>query len=308
MTLLNEVTWSDDLPADCNRVRQQLHKDGYSLVRNLIPLDDMQKLRMIVGEHLGRSGARFSLGKTQPNAAAHIAELSFIFAHPRVVSLFSGVFGAGSAVFTRHCDIHKNMVSGWHKDSGESVEGGYFKGDYFNAEECEVYKIALYLQDSTPTSGLSIVPGSHHDATVAPTEVLQLPSRLGDAVVFDVRLTHTGQLPDTFESGLKVLAKTLKRSNRQGEDPRIVTVLHDLYWRLLRREDRQSVFFTFGQSNAFTFDFAAANLARQARQLGESVGNNMGNLSALADDLHRQGILTYGVNIGGNEVAADAER
>jgi hypothetical protein len=88
--------------------------------------------------------------------------------------------------------------------------------EMITAERCEFYAIALYLQDSIPKSGLSIVSESHHDPNVAPDEVLQLPSRLGEAVIFDVRLTHTGQLPDAVETGPDGLTGAMKGGNWQG--------------------------------------------------------------------------------------------
>lgn len=303
--MLNEVTWNDERPVDFEQVRKCLLEDGYVLIRSLIPTADILKLREVVAAHLKSGGACYQLGKTQPNAASCVPELTFIFRHRRVLDLFRQIFGYGSAVFTRHCDIHKNMVSGWHKDSGESVKGGYFKGDYFRADDCEVYKIALYLQDSTSLSGLTIEPRSHRSARIGGGEKLQVPTKLGDAVIFDVRLTHTGQLPDKIERGLQAIAALINGGHRRRQDPRIITQLHDLYWRLIGCADRMSVFFTFGRANAFTFDFAAANLDRQERQLSESGEGNRGELTELAENLSRQGVLTYGVNVGERKVASE---
>lgn len=297
---LNEVHWSDETPADFSRVADMLRTDGYALVRGMIDEADMLRLRGIVGDHLDGGGARYSLGKTQPNAAAHVPSLDFIFRHPRVVALFRGIFGNGSTVFTRHCDIHKNMVSGWHKDSGESVKGGYFKGDYFGADDCQVYKIALYLQDSTPQSGLTIEPRSHRTPRIRGGEAIQIPTRMGDAVIFDVRLSHTGQLPDKVERGLKLFSRLLNKGRRNGEDTRFVTWLHDRYWRLLGRADRMSVF--------FTYDFAAANIDRQARQIAEESANRIEDVREIASNLESQGVLTYGINAGNEEPALETVR
>ncbi len=292
----NVVRWNDEV--DFAQVQRLLSEDGYVLVRGLLPLVEILRLREVVGTHLANGGARFQLGKTQPNAAAHLPELDSTFRHPAVVSLFRGILGSGTTVFTRHCDVHKNMVSGWHKDSGETVRGGYFTGDYFGDDTCQVFKIAIYLQDSTPTSGLTVRHGSHRSADMTFGNVVQIPSRVGDAVVFDVRLTHTGQLPDPAERFMKVLSMALRRGRREGEDPRFVTRLHEMYGRLAGRDDRMSVFFTFGRDNVFTHQFAAANLDRQARQLGEFTGITPRAITALAEGLSREGILTFGVNAG----------
>lgn len=304
--LLNEVTWTNERPVDIDYVRRNLREDGYVLVRNLIPKDDIRRLRDIVGAHLRYGGVRYQLGNTQPNAAASVPELGFIFSHPRIAGMFRKIFGDSSAVFTRHCDIHRNMVSGWHKDSGESVKGGYFKGDYFAADDCEVFKIALYLQDSTPTSALKIEPGSHRSSRVTGGEKVQLPTRAGDAVIFDVRLSHAGQLPDPVERVLQAAVALINGGHRKSEDPSIITRLHDVYWRLIGRADRMSVFFTFGRCNEFTFDFASANLGRQASQISGEIGDDNTKLINLAQTLYRQGVFTYGVNVG--DVASEPKR
>ena len=134
---------------DSKEIRTALDRDGYIIVRDLVPPEDVAEIREVVKTHLDSNGVPLRLGKTQPDTSARIPELARVFTHTQVVELFRGFLGPESTVFTRHCDAHMNMVSGWHKDSGESVVGGYFKGDYFASPACQVFKIALYLQDST---------------------------------------------------------------------------------------------------------------------------------------------------------------
>ncbi len=305
---LNDVHWADGASMDFDCVAEMLRVDGYALIRGMFEPEDIQRLRDIVGGHLEEGGARYSLGKTQPNAAAHVPALGFIFTHPHVVALFRGIFGHRTTMFTRHCDIHKNMVSGWHKDSGETVKGGYFKDDYFAADDCQVYKIAVYLQDATPLSGLTIEPRSHRTARIRGGDTLQLPTRIGDAVIFDVRLSHSGQLPDTVERGLKLLSRLFNKGRRNGQDAKLVTWLHDVYWHFLGRADRMSTFFTFGRANVFTYDFAAANLDRQARQFSQTAKDSVDNVQDIAAELDRQGVLTYGIGIGTEEHALEMAR
>ena len=158
-----------------------------------------------------------------------------------------------------------NMLSGWHKDSGEAF-GGYFRGDYFVAEDCRVYKIGIYLQDSDRRSALRVRPGSHRSPSLLYGDELDIATRVGDVVVFDVRLSHTGQLPDPVEKAIKAINVLVTRNDRTREDTRIASALKRAYWRVVGRKDRLSLFFTYGYPNSHTYDFSFFNIVRQSKQ------------------------------------------
>ena len=269
-------------------MRQALDDDGIFVVRNALSQAEIGELRDILLRHLPRRGLRFSLGKTQPNAAEKVPDLAFIFAHPRILTVVKQVLGETNVVFTGHCDIHMNMLSGWHKDSGETVPGGYFTGPYMTSADCRVFKVAIYLQDTGRRDSFTARLGSHRETDLSIGKEISVQSRTGDIVVFDVRITHTGQLPDPFEKGLKGLSLALNRGQRHREDPAWVSRVKALYWKLIGRRDRLSVFFTFGAANTFTYDFARANMSRQARQ-GAACGS-AGLPPKLRDALESEGV------------------
>ncbi len=279
----SEFSWPVDA-ASTDEMRRALTDDGILLVRDVLSADEIAKLREIVTSHLTASGRRLSLGKTQPNASLQVPELSFLFAHPKIVEIMSRLLGSDNVVFTGHCDIHMNMLSGWHKDSGETVPGGYFKGDYMDAEDCRVYKVAIYLQDTGERDSFSARLGSHRKADLTSGELVKAYSRRGDLVIFDVRLSHTGQLPDLVEKTLKAASLGLNCGSRDKEDNRAVSALKQAYWKLMGRRNRLSTFFTYGADNRFTEDFASANMNRQNRQGANAEGLFSGDLIAgLAD-------------------------
>ncbi|WP_179474485.1 phytanoyl-CoA dioxygenase family protein [Mycolicibacterium vinylchloridicum] len=269
-------------------MRQALDEDGIFVVRNVLSAEEVGQLRGILRQHLTGSGVRLSLGRTQPNAAAKVPALSFIFAHPQIVQVITQVLGESNVVFTGHCDIHMNMLSGWHKDSGETVPGGYFTGPYMTSPDCRVYKVAIYLQDTGPRDGFTARLGSHRYTDLTTGEKLTARSHIGDIVVFDVRITHTGQLPDPVEKGLKGLSRVLNKGQRDKQDPQWVSRLKAAYWKAIGRRDRLSVFFTYGAPNSFTYDFAEANMTRQARQ-GADAGST-GLPPRLREALENEGV------------------
>lgn len=271
-------------------MRQALEQDGIFVVRNVLTHDEVTKLRDILLRHLPERGLRFSLGKTQPNAAEKVPDLSFIFAHPRILEILKQVLGDAGVVFTGHCDIHMNMLSGWHKDSGETVPGGYFKGPYMTSPDCRVFKVAIYLQDTGRRDGFTARLGSHRETDHGAGEAAKVESRIGDIVLFDVRITHTGQLPDLVEKGLKGLSLALNGRSRDRQDSLWISRIKSLYWKLIGRRDRLSVFFTYGAPNQFTYDFAEANMSRQARQ--GAIGNDA-MPQGLVEALEAQGVSVF---------------
>ena len=256
--------WTGPAMLDAAALRQTMATDGALVMRGLLSPDEIRQLREDVRARLLSRGRRLSLGKTQPNAALENPELAWAVAHPNIVQVFKALID--QPLFTGHCDIHMNMLSGWHKDSGE-LYGGYFSGDYFHAGECQVYKAAIYLQKAGRRDGLTVKPGSHRTETHA-GESCKIMNEIGDVVFFDVRISHTGQLPDLVESGLKAAGKIATRGSRIQQEPAWLFGAKEAYWKAIGRRDRLSMFFTYGAANRFTVEFAEANMDRQTRQAG----------------------------------------
>jgi hypothetical protein len=282
-----EFSFSD--LTDPANLRSALDVNGVAIVRGLLQASEIGRLREIVRDHLTAQGHSFGLGRTQPNAVATVSALEFLYGDARIARLFSGLCGDGNTVFTGHSDIHLNMLSGWHKDSGEAY-GGYFRGDYFSAEDCRVYKIAFYLQDHLDHGGLTARPGSHREPSVETGPAVHLATRAGDAIVFDVRVSHIGQIPDVFEKSLMAGNLLLNRGDRKRADRAFVVALKNFYWRVIGRKDKMSIFFTFGANNSFTWQFAANNMDRQNVQA--KIQDTEISLS-LAEQLRHHNVIAF---------------
>ena len=85
-----------------------------------------------------------------------------------------------------------------------------------------------------------------------------------------MRASHTGQLPDLIERGIKALNYAMTLGDRTKTDSRLASILKWLYWKAVRRRERLSVFYTFGYPNRFTYDFASRNMERQTKQAGSA--------------------------------------
>lgn len=277
-----ELKANDDLA-------RTLETQGYAIVRGVFNEEELARLRTTLTEHFSKAGKRHNLGLTQPNAAIEVPALSWLYTHPRVLDLFRRALDTDDIVFTGHSDVHNSMLSGWHKDSGEH-RGGYFKGDYFAAADCRVYKMAIYLEDHFGTGkGLTVRKASHHNADRTFGEPVVLDTRAGDVILFDVRLTHVGQRPDPIERIMFILNRRLLPSPDKA-DLQVFSVPRKFYTRLKGEKDRLSIFFTFGFPNHFTDEFSQSNMARQIEQ----TGNNTSELPhALQEGLRKANVRSY---------------
>ena len=278
---------------DDSAIRKALQEDGVLVVKNAIASSDVDLLRKIVLNHLNQFGERLMLGKTQPNAAVAVKDMEFLFANKNIIDIYKRILGPNAVVFTGHSDIHKNLISGWHKDSGESV-GGYFEGDYIAADDCTVYKVATYLQNTNVGDGLTVRIGSHRSKSLTEGKEVKLNLDRGDIVIFDVRISHVGRIPNTVERLLKNCSRLANFGNRNRQDPRLVSWIAEKLARLVGRKDRMSVFFTFGPPNKFTFDFSQNNMKRQNEQ---SKGFESVIPAKLKDAFALQGVTTYSPGI-----------
>jgi hypothetical protein len=271
-------------------LRSTLATQGYLVLAGLIDPDLLNNLRQTLLEVFRKHPAvPFRGGLAIPNAAVEIPETARVIAAPEILRACKEIFGHERFSFTSHCDLHEGPLSVWHKDDGTSGgRVGYFEESPYGNDDCRVYKVAVYLQEHCrDRSGLSVIPGSHRWSGIDKGRRLYLPTRLGDVVLFDVRLSHAGQIcpfpsrvPTAIYSTLTSISQTLKTRI----DTAIKKLTDSLY------EPRMGVFFSFGLDNEFTWRFAVNNMKRQLRANGNS---NTRLPESLRQTLLNHGIRTY---------------
>ncbi len=248
-------------------VREGFAADGFVVVPGVLTRSEVVTLRTQVNESLDAQGVHKSGGTVLPNAAAEAPGLSWIFSHPAIIAIVREAADLDKMIFTMEADLHRNYVaSKWHKDSGEQMmQGGYFGRECFDTDDCRVVKVALYLQDYTNDKRvLHVRPGSYRSSALDQGTDLPIRASAGDAVLFDVRLTHRGVEPSLIDSALFAAAKVVKPKAPAA----LAAQLRRKQMRLTGRPDRVAVYFAFGAANENSERFAERNMRRQLSQLG----------------------------------------
>jgi hypothetical protein len=245
---------------------KSLIDDGFVVLRGIITQPEVARLRLEVDSILDRKGHLINGGTVLPNAAVEAPALKWVFCHERILEAIRLQTGLDELIFTAEADLHRDyLVGGWHKDTGEaSMYNGYFDCDWTMCAECRVYKIAIYLQDHLDGSGLSVRPGSTTSQSLTTGDEYSIPLAVGDAVLFDVRLTHRGNSPTLGDKLINRLGDILLTEKRKG----LQVALRRWKNRVRRRPDRMAVYFAFGAPNTKSETFANRNMQRQLEQNG----------------------------------------
>lgn len=240
---------SSNLTSD---LHERVMRNGYVTIPDMLTDAEVASLTAAVKEHFRNNGRYINFGVTQPDAMSRIPAIRWLLTHEKLLSAFREVTGRDDIQFTFHSDAHSNLIGGWHTDTQ-----AYFKPEEVQSDEFQVYKVGIYLQDHLGNNqGLTVSEGSHRSGKIEHSRVQPLSTKVGDVIIFDVRLYHHGDKSRFVERACNRLIRSESMKMRIGMIMR---------W-LLGRQDKRSIFFTFGAPNESTYEFSKRNMARQNRQ------------------------------------------
>ncbi|RDZ27318.1 phytanoyl-CoA dioxygenase family protein [Lysobacter silvisoli] len=173
--------------------REQLHRDGYVLLRGEIPLDWLPDLRRAFDAGVQASehwpvprgpGWRHSLLDLDPIVQA-------VCRRPRLLAAVGALIG--ERYFLSQVEGREPLPGGGHQGLHRDLSAQR-PGDTVNA--------LAYFDDYGPDNGATrLVPGSHRPTPDAPapsaddeSRSLQLAGSAGDILVFDADLVHAGSI------------------------------------------------------------------------------------------------------------------
>ena len=204
--------------------RQQLHQDGYALLRGAIPTERLEDLRAAFDAGVKSSdqwpvprgaGWRHSLLDLDPRVQA-VCRL------PEMLAVVGELIG--ERFFLSQVEGREPLAGGGQQTLHRDLSAQR-PGDTVNA--------LAYFDDYGPGNGATrIVPGSHRPAQGEPpfdfadeSRSVQLSGSAGDILVFDVDLVHAGTLNPTGARRRSILisyraeplyAAHLKTANLRG--------------------------------------------------------------------------------------------
>jgi len=218
---------------------------GYVTVPHVFTSSEIDFMRSTLMQHKDALGLPSLAGLTIVDFLSHhkLKPLHRIRSHPKVLQALHDLFGGDDFRYCGHNDIGIDRVVGWHKDKlndeyarhqkrplwlpgGTRAQLSFLHSGHF------IVKVGLYLQDHSgthDTHALKVQPGSHLKQSILPNSrntVFLRPAK-GSVVIFEQRITHRGQATRT-------------------DDGRVLVSVG------------------FGRRNAWTDEFEAGTLERQA--------------------------------------------
>ncbi len=238
-----------------------LAREGYCIVREILTATQIGELRQAIKDYFSASGRYQYGGKFQLRGLHTLPAVARILSSNAVLDLVTQVTLPDRAVLTGECDLMINTLSGWHKDITDDMrlDRGIFRDPSFR-----VFKIAFYLQDQGETSRatLKVKPGSHLCEDGAGLPIRPVAVHAGDAIVFDVRIDHCGQLPTALDRVMRRMLEAMSRIGCPDAQERM-THFRSTIRRLSRRStDRMAVFMTFGRAEPWTYAYEHAGRHR----------------------------------------------
>ncbi len=193
--------------------KDSLASQGYTILKGLYTPEEIATAREEVAAYLLKNPALDNAnGKFLPDFIG-IPELSSTSAlkdAPALREILDVCFSGSPWRFCGHSDIAVNrVVSGWHKDILNGSYAKYMKKSPWSSgpdgEAYQILKVGIYLQDhSADASALQVVPGSHLRSDLGTAGAIRLRPAIGDAVVFDQRITHRGMERQTPGSRIMI--------------------------------------------------------------------------------------------------------
>jgi len=220
-------------------LKESMKKNGFFIIENAFSKEKLLKIKEKLESHLELEGIErrwggvsCGLSPVENEKYLDLLESSNLFDE-----INRELYGADKKVISLGGFTHYNIPSSWHTD------------EYKEYKDIEAlpYRVAIYMQDHQENrQGLWVVPNSHKSffmkarLSLLFKKDLYTKSKLGDLILFDLRLLHRGWKPSiyyyfSYLFSFLIQHKKLNRAYR--------FFLKNKYRR--QKKDKTSLFMTF---------------------------------------------------------------
>jgi hypothetical protein len=204
-----------------------LKAQGYVVIPQVLSQEEVRKARSILTQIFSKkSNYEGDLYRTSEEGGSvyidifsRYKELRWILFNPKFIEGLSSALGKDFVVLP-DAAMHDSQYGGWHKDTTSQERNGH---TFHYEQDFQVVTTAIYLQDNSAEygGGLEVVPHSHTEKTdpfaTKPTLIERIknklmnsverkemkfenqysvPTKAGDMVIFNLRLTHRATYPE----------------------------------------------------------------------------------------------------------------
>lgn len=260
-----------EVPRIASQLQNDLRSEGFAIIRGLLSREQVNALRTTVTKHLKNGGDCKYGGKFQLHAMYLVEDVAATLTDNAILDRLKEITQPLDVILTGECDLMINTTSSWHNDVPHHPASR--DGSIFSDETFRVYKIAFYLQDQDEDAltTLKVRPKSHLKGRNQSMPDKPIAVKAGDAIVFDVRIEHAGQLPTWTDRAVRKFIERVGPLFRLDAQ-KSFTSARAMIRRMTGIPDRVAVFMTFGPAEAWTYSYA-----EEGRNLHPSVH---GTLSA----------------------------
>jgi hypothetical protein len=208
-------------------LHETLAANGYAHVPGIFNRSEVEALRAIAYDYCYgdvRKALPLQYGGYSVPAFLDIPEFTaakWLPDDPRLHQLLRATFNGTGYRFASHNDVGCDFVGVWHKDILRGNVAKYQECDIWSPDETgekhEIYKVMFYLQDHDfDEQAIKFIPGSHSiRGTPWEKGYVALHPRMGDTVIFDQRISHSGNVYyNPFSAGRLFMQVGFGRRNR----------------------------------------------------------------------------------------------
>lgn len=205
---------------------ERFWREGYSVLRDVFSTDEVERWRAAA---LARRGSSADLLSDDA--------LREIILHPAVLAVARTILGGEPVYFADSNFLIGDHGSGFHKDNTDRDDP---HAPDWQVDRYPLVRFGIYTQvhDEGNPGGLDLRVGSHRYCDLTTGEHISPSVRPGDLVVWNMRLTHSGNS--------RILEFPRRRLTPNTRLSRAVERLGGGFFLKQPREDRLALFFSYG--------------------------------------------------------------